>query len=437
MGNKQGKSAKAKRKGGKADAKAADEAAQQAPPLSATPGVTDAKAAEKTGTQDAGTPDLRTQAKAGVGAETGPGPSGVKTESKRKPRQRVFNTVNLEKIKYIVDERYTLKNTLGHGAYGQVVSAIDANTGKKVAIKRVDRLLDDKTDAKRILREVKILRHLRKHANIVRLIDFYLEPKETFNEVYIVFELMQTDMRKIIQSKNKLLEVHYQFMTYQLLCGLKYMHSAQVWHRDLKPANLLLNANSQLKICDFGLSRGVDENSEMTDYVVTRWYRAPEVMVCDTYDEKIDVWAVGCILAEMHGRKPAFRGSDSRDQVSEYLKVLGQQDPSDLNFISNVHAKKFVEQFGSQLPRVNKLETMYPNMSSVARDLLIKMLQFNPNKRISVDEALEHKFFAMVRKDPKKTEIKCDSAFDFSFEKNLKTDEDLRREFIAEAQNWT
>mmetsp|Transcript_27576 Transcript_27576/g.48739 ORF Transcript_27576/g.48739 Transcript_27576/m.48739 type:complete len:402 (+) Transcript_27576:300-1505(+) len=352
-----------------------------------------------------------------------------------KHKSRTFVKVQLENTTYHCDERYKLKNTLGHGAYGHVASALDTLTGKKVAIKRVDRLLDDETDAKRILREVKILRHLHKHANIVKLVDFFLEPKKDFNVVYIVFELMQTDLRKIIQSKNVLEKVHHQFITYQLLCGLKYMHSAHIWHRDLKPANLLLNANSTLKICDFGLSRGVDESAEVTDYVVTRWYRAPEVMVCDTYDEKIDVWAVGCILAELHGRKPAFRGSDSRGQVSEYLKVLGAPKPEDLSFITNEHAKRFVEKFGEQLgTKENQLPKMYSNMCKDAMDLMIKMLQFNPHKRISVDDALEHPFYKDIRK--KKHEILCESKFDFSFEKRLRGTEDLKREFIAEAKCW-
>ncbi len=366
--------------------------------------------------------------------EAQPTPEEHATLNEFKKRKRTFDVVQLEKVTYTVDSRYKLKHTLGHGAYGQVVSALDTQTGRKVAIKRVDRLLDDKTDAKRILREVKILRHLRKHANIVRLVDYFLEPKKDFNEVYIVFELMQTDLRKIVLSKNVLEKVHYQFITYQLLCGLKYMHSAQVWHRDLKPANLLLNANSTLKICDFGLSRGVDENAIVTDYVVTRWYRAPEVMVCDAYDEKIDIWAVGCILAELHGRKPAFRGSDSRDQVSEYLKVLGKPKKGDLDFITNEHAKKFVENFGNKLEEESKLPKMYPNMSADAMDLLQKMLQFNPKKRISVDEALEHPFYKDIRK--KKHEITCDKKFDFSFENKLKTEEDLKREFEEEAKYW-
>mmetsp|Transcript_10456 Transcript_10456/g.25544 ORF Transcript_10456/g.25544 Transcript_10456/m.25544 type:complete len:402 (-) Transcript_10456:218-1423(-) len=371
-------------------------------------------------------------AQKGQALDRNPHPLDEETTVRGERKERRFVKVQLENTTYHCDDRYQLKNTLGHGAYGHVASALDTLTRKKVAIKRVDRLLDDETDAKRILREVKILRHLGKHGNIVKLIDFFLEPKKDFNVAYIVFELMQTDLRKIIQSKNVLEKVHHQFITYQLLCGLKYMHSAHIWHRDLKPANLLLNANSTLKICDFGLSRGVDDNDEVTDYVVTRWYRAPEVMVCDSYTEKIDVWAVGCILAELHNRKPVFRGSDSRDQVSEYLKVLGAPKPEDVSFITNEHAKKFVENFGKKLQPQNKLPEMYRDMPPDAMDLMMKMLEFNPHKRISVDEALEHPFYKDIRK--KKHEWVCDKKFDFTFEKRLKKIEDLKAEFRAEAK---
>mmetsp|Transcript_27899 Transcript_27899/g.44397 ORF Transcript_27899/g.44397 Transcript_27899/m.44397 type:complete len:388 (-) Transcript_27899:327-1490(-) len=371
----------------------------------------------------------------GTGVSKGSSGSGGRGASGGSKRRK-FVKVELENTVYNIDERYKLKNILGHGAYGHVASAVDTKTKKKVAIKRVDRLLDDETDALRILREVKILRHLREHPNIVKLVDFFIEPKEDFNVVYIVLELMQTDLRRIIRSRNTLEEVHHQYITYQLLRGLKYMHSANIWHRDLKPANLLMNADSSLKLCDFGLARGVDEkmNIQVTDYVVTRWYRAPEVMVCDSYDEKIDVWAVGCILAELQGRKPAFRGSDSKDQVSEYLKVLGAQSPDNLKFITNEHARKFVENYTAKLKAENLLPEKYKGMSKDAMDLMMKMLQFNPHKRISVNQALEHPFFKDVRKP--KTELVCNTKFDFSFEEKMKGRDDLVREFVAEAKLW-
>lgn len=128
---------------------------------------------------------------------------------------------------------------------------------------------------------------------------------------YIVLDLMDTDLERIIASNNVLTDHHMQYFMYQLLRGLKYIHSANVIHRDLKPANLLLNADCDLKICDFGLARGVTDNVDLTKYVVTRWYRAPELLCsCKDYTEMIDMWSVGCIFAELLGRAPLFPGTN-------------------------------------------------------------------------------------------------------------------------------
>jgi mitogen-activated protein kinase 1/3 len=198
---------------------------------------------------------------------------------------------------FIVDSKYFPVKALGHGAYGVVCSAHDQSAGnKKVAIKKISKAFDDLIDGKRILREVKLLRHFN-HENVVGLRDLIPPPAEmAFEDMYMVLDFMETDLHKIIYSKNELTDEHIQYFIYQILKALKYIHSAHVIHRDLKPSNLLLNSNCDLKVCDFGLARGVnvDEQSELTEYVVTRWYRAPEVMCsCQEYDHKIDVWSTG------------------------------------------------------------------------------------------------------------------------------------------------
>jgi tRNA A-37 threonylcarbamoyl transferase component Bud32 len=228
---------------------------------------------------------------------------------------------------FTVDKRYTMLRVVGSGAYGVVISASDAKSSKNVAIKMVPRAFNDEIDAKRILREIKLLKHM-KHENIVGIVDMmpptarYLED---FHDVYIVADLMETDLHRIIYSKQKLSIDHVQYFIYQVLRGLKYIHSADVIHRDLKPSNLLVNSNCDLKICDFGLARGINEaHAEgrggtmlLTEYVVTRWYRAPEIMLaCHEYSKPIDLWSVGCIFAELIQRKPYFPGDDYIDQVS-------------------------------------------------------------------------------------------------------------------------
>lgn len=228
---------------------------------------------------------------------------------------------------FTVDTKYTFTRVIGSGAYGVVISVNDTHLNTRVAIKMVPKAFQDEIDAKRILREIKLLRHF-KHENIVNIVDM-MPPMaryvDDFTDVYIVSELMETDLYRIIYSKQSLSLDHVQYFIYQVLRALKYIHSANVLHRDLKPSNLLVNSNCDLKICDFGLARGVYGSEQMkdsnkrhllTEYVVTRWYRAPEIMLaCHEYDKPVDIWSTGCILAELLARKPFFPGEDYIDQV--------------------------------------------------------------------------------------------------------------------------
>ena len=227
---------------------------------------------------------------------------------------------------FTIDTRYNMIRTIGTGAYGTVISASDSKQDRKVAIKMIPRAFNDEIDAKRILREIKLMKHFQ-HENIVGILDMmppHAKFVEDFNDVYIVGELMETDLHRIIYSKQPLSIDHVQYFVYQILRGMKYIHSANVIHRDLKPSNLLVNANCDLKICDFGLARGIPgehehdrlETMALTEYVVTRWYRAPEIMLaCHAYSKPVDVWSIGCIFAELILRKPYFPGNDYIDQV--------------------------------------------------------------------------------------------------------------------------
>lgn len=227
-----------------------------------------------------------------------------------------------------VDAKYAPIKPIGKGAYGVVCSARDVETNKKVAIKKIVNAFENVVDAKRTLREIKLLRHLR-HENVIDIIDC-VKPasKHEFEDVYLMYDLMDTDLYQIIRSSQSLTDEHCQYFVYQILRGLKYIHSADVLHRDLKPGNLLLNANCDLKICDFGLARtaliDADASEFMTEYVVTRWYRAPELLLsCAEYTSAIDVWSVGCIFAELLGRKTLFPGKDYVHQLNLIMRVIG------------------------------------------------------------------------------------------------------------------
>ena len=175
-----------------------------------------------------------------------------------------------------VPARYELVKPIGHGAYGVVISALDKETTTKVAIKKVTRAFEDAIDAKRILREILLMKKF-VHDNIIRIIDILPPPADAdeYEDIYIVQDLMETDLHRIIYSRQALTIEHIQYFMYQILRGCKYLHSANVLHRDLKPSNLLLNSNCDLKICDFGLARGLEDEQTggLTEYVVTRWYR--------------------------------------------------------------------------------------------------------------------------------------------------------------------
>jgi len=299
-----------------------------------------------------------------------------------------------------INSKYEMIKPIGHGAYGVVISAIDHEAGSKVAIKKIPDTFEDLVDAKRIVREIHLLRHF-DHDNVITVVDLFTPPnqRQDFDDVYIVSDLMETDLHRVIYSKQELSAEHVQFLMYQMFCGLNYIHSAGVIHRDLKPSNILLNSNCDLKLCDFGLARGVsdtEEEQDLTEYVVTRWYRAPEIMLsCPSYDAKIDVWSIACIFAEMLSKKPIFPGSDYIHQLKLIMKLVGRPQADEMDFVTNSKARRFVLNL-PEYPRVD-LHERFPDLSADGVALLEDTLRLDPNHRASVAEALSHPFFADVR----------------------------------------
>jgi len=267
------------------------------------------------------------------------------------------------------------------------------------------------------------------------LYDLILPPHnddaDSFNDVYLALDLMDTDMGRIIDSDQALTDKHIQFFIYQILCGLKFIHTAKVLHRDIKPGNLLLNADCELKICDFGLSRGLvnTEPQVLTKYVVTRWYRAPEVLcACKEYDSKIDVWSVGCILAELHGREPLFPGDDYITQLELIFSILGSPSEEDLKFCTNPRAVAWIQRL-KKFPKI-PFSRVFNGVSPLAIDLMEKMMVFNPKKRYTIDQALAHPYLKNMR-DPNNEKV-CKEPFTFAFD-NVKTiSKDKLRELMWE-----
>ena len=339
--------------------------------------------------------------------------------------KRVYNIKHKSiSVKFECDSRYTPLESIGTGAYGVVCAAKDNRTGRKVAVKKIPRAFDELTTAKRTYRELKILRHLR-HENIISILDI-MEPPEnesTFHDVYVVLDLMETDLHHIIHSVQPLSDDHIKYFLYQIARGLKYIHSANIIHRDLKPSNLLINRNCELKIGDFGMARGLSSTPEdhalfLTEYVATRWYRAPELMLSFShYDFSLDMWSVGCVFAEMLGRRQIFPGKNYVNQLQLVLSVVGT--PSE-EYIANIGSDR-VKTYLKSLPKKQPVDlfVLFPNANKVALDLLEKLLQLEPRRRCSAIDSLNHEYLSLYHDSG--DEPICTPPFDFTFEKTLHT----------------
>ncbi|BFZ18168.1 hypothetical protein BsWGS_21207 [Bradybaena similaris] len=328
---------------------------------------------------------------------------------------------------------------IGIGAYGVVCSAIHTKSADRVAIKKIPSVFEALSVAKRTFREIKILKHF-KHDNIISIREILL-PKQNvtdFRDIYVVFDLMESDLHRIIYSKQELSEEHIRYFLYQLLRGLKYIHSANVIHRDLKPSNVLVNEDCHLRIGDFGMARGVfytpDEPSYyMTQYVATRWYRAPEILLSMLeYGAALDMWSVGCIFAEMMGRKHLFPGKDYISQVKLIVGVLGTPSESVLKKCHHDILKKMIKGFGKKEPI--SWEKLFPKASKKSLDLVSKMLVINPEDRISVDQALSHRLLNNYH-DASDEPI-CVPPFNFDFEKEDMDKSCLRSAIMEEIMSF-
>ncbi|KAL7087232.1 hypothetical protein ACP275_13G054900 [Erythranthe tilingii] len=332
--------------------------------------------------------------------------------------------------------RYKIQEVVGKGSYGVVCSAIDTHTGEKVAIKKIHDIFEHISDAARILREIKLLRLLR-HPDIVEIKHIMLPPsRREFKDIYVVFELMESDLHQVIKANDDLTREHYQFFLYQLLRALKYIHTASVYHRDLKPKNILANANCKLKICDFGLARVALSDTPTTifwtDYVATRWYRAPEL--CGSFFSKytpaIDIWSIGCIFAEVLTGKPLFPGKNVVHQLDLITDLLGTPSMDTISRVRNEKARRYLTSMRKKQPI--PFAQKFPNADPPALRLLEKLLAFDPKDRPTAQEALADPYFkglAKVEREPSSQPI---SKMEFEFERRRVTKEDIRELIFRE-----
>lgn len=389
-------------------------------------------------------------------------------------------------LKWDLGGRYELLEMLSKGYYSSVALGKDLVSSEFIAVKQLKRISENQMAARSFLREIKIMKRLN-HPNIVKLNRVLKSSSLRMDRsVYILMEYLETDLSKIINSPSYLKRKQIKDIFYQMVCGLSYIHSANIIHRDLKPSNVLLDSELNLKICDFGMSRSIKEpvymnydsstdvSSEedsflpqsrpklkrsLTMHVVTRWYRAPEIILLDeNYSYSVDVWSLGCIFGELlqmnkknkldfRDRFPLFAGDScyplspdmslryepgdlrcsDTDQLNMITEILGTPTEQDLSFLTDSQTLDYL----SQLPikRPQEFEELYPGSTSEELNMLKSMLRFNPSQRVSIEELISNSYFDDVRcRDKEFTCCKSDEHVDLNNEMMLVSKKVLRSE---------
>ncbi|XP_056173563.1 cyclin-dependent kinase F-4-like isoform X2 [Syzygium oleosum] len=282
-------------------------------------------------------------------------------------------------------ERYDLLKEVGDGTFGNVWRAINKHTGEVVAIKKMKKKYYSWEECMN-LREVKSLRKMN-HPSIVKLKELIRE-----NDIlYFVFEYMECNLYQLMKDREKLFsEAEIRNWFFQVFQGLAYMHHHGYFHRDLKPENLLITKDT-VKIADFGLAREINSDPPYTEYVSTRWYRAPEVLLhSHFYGSKVDMWAMGAIMAEMFTLRPLFPGISEADEVFKICGVMGS--PTWESWAEGLHLARAINYQFPQFPGVN-LSRMIPSASVDAINLIRSLCSWDPLQRPEAAEALQHPFF--------------------------------------------
>ena len=307
----------------------------------------------------------------------------------------------MDSIEPHIHKKYQNIKRIHTGAYAVTFKAVETDTNQPVLLKKYFDVFQNQTDAQRFYREVMIRHKLEGHPNVVKYIR--LHESENLKDLYLVQETTHTNLHKLYTSTT--LEDHQKVsIIYQILKGLKYLHSAGVVHRDLRPCAILVDSDLNPKIDNFCMARCLESEGEqaeavaMTEYTGTRWYRAPEaVLGSNSYSKQIDMWAVGCLFGELVKGKPVFRGASTIAQITEIIKLLGKPTTEDLEAMKSTIAGNIVNVISQE--REYSINQSFNFSSENGIDFLRRTLVYIPQERLTVEQALKHPLFAELH-DP-------------------------------------
>ncbi|KAM7384255.1 hypothetical protein PAMA_011550 [Pampus argenteus] len=323
-----------------------------------------------------------------------------------------YESTNVSEVEEHISLKYDIKKRLGKGAYGIVWKAVDRQSGEIVAVKKIFDAFRNRTDAQRTFREIMFLQEFGDHPNIVKLLNVVRAQND--KDIYLIFEYMDTDLHAVIKKGTLLKDIHKRYVMYQLLKAIKFLHSGNVIHRDKKPSNVLLDTDCVVKLCDFGLARSLNQiqedsgNPALTEYVATRWYRAPEILLGSTrYTKGVDMWSLGCILGEMLLGKALFPGTSTINQIEKIMSAIQHPSPDDVLAIKSEYGSSVIQRMLLK-PQVPLEDLLQPSVPPDALDLLRGLLVFNPDKRLTAEQALQHPYVARFHNPAKEPALNYD-----------------------------
>ncbi|XP_019727462.1 mitogen-activated protein kinase 15 [Hippocampus comes] len=319
---------------------------------------------------------------------------------------------SMPEVEEHISTKYEIRKRLGKGAYGIVWKAVDRQTGEIVAVKKIFDAFRNKTDAQRTFREVMFLQEFGDHPNVVKLQNVIQAQND--KDIYLIFEYMDSDLHAVIKKGTLLKDIHKRYVMYQLLKAVKYLHSGNVIHRDQKPSNVLVDSDCVVKLCDFGLARSLSQDQEdsgnpaLTEYVATRWYRAPEILLGSTrYTKGVDMWSLGCILGEMLLGRALFPGTSTINQIEKIMSAIPHPCPEDVLAVKSEIGSSVIQRI-LQRPQVLLEDLLQSLAPPDALDLLKGLLVFNPDKRLTAENALQHPYVARFHNPGKELSLHYD-----------------------------